>query len=133
MFETNQDKKVYTLFDIRREILKSFGDLRKSYRLLASWDILTMLTGVTPRTLRTGLIISVLVIRTVKRGDKGSGRTVAVRLNSGIKWIVEKGYLVDALDVKVEELFTKGRTVPAVVFHVEIIPETDSFWARLST
>ena len=131
LFETNQDKKRYTLFDIRREILKPFGDLRKSYRLPTSWDVLTMLTGETPRTLRTGLIVSVLVIRTVKRNDKGGG-AVAVRLNSGIEGIIEKGYLADTLDVEVEEVFPKGRTVPAVVFHVEMVPETDSFWVRLS-
>ena len=130
LFETNQDKKRYTLFDIRREILKPFGELRKSYRLPASWDVLTMLTGETPRTLRTGLIVSVLIIRTLKRGDKGGA--VAVRLNSGIEGIVEKGYLADIIDVEVEELFPKGRTIPAVVFHVEMVPETDSFWVRLS-
>lgn len=132
LFETNQDKKRYTLFDIRREILKPFGDLRKSYRLPASWDVLTMLTGETPRTLRTGLIVSVLVIRAVKRSDKGGGGAVAVRLNSGIEGIIEKGYLADTLNVEVEELFPKGRTIPAVVFHVEMVPETDSFWVRLS-
>jgi len=112
--------------------LKSFDNLRKSYRLPASWDILTILTGETARTLTTGLIVSVLVIGTVGQGDKGSGRVVAVRLNSGIEGIIEKGYLADTLDVEVEQLFPKGRTVPAVVFHVEIVPEIDFFWARLS-
>ena len=84
VFETNQDKKQYTLFNIRREILKPFSDLRKPYRLPASWDVLTMLTGETPRTLRTGLIVSILVIRTLKR-DKGGGGGVAGRLNSNIR------------------------------------------------
>ena len=130
LFETNQDKKRYTLFDIRGEILKPFGELRKPYRLPASWDVLTMLTGETPRTPRTGLIVSVLVIRTLKRGDKGGA--VAVRLNSGIEGIVEKGYLTDTLDVEVEDLFPKGRMIPAVVFHVGMVPETDSFWVRSS-
>jgi len=132
LFKTNQDKRRYTLFDIRREILKSFDNLRKSYRLPASWDILTILTVETPRTLRTGLIVSFLVIKTIGRGDKGSGGAVAVWLNSGIEGIIEKGYLADTLDVEVEKLFPKGRTVPAVIFHVEIVPEINSFWVRLS-
>jgi len=60
------------------------------------------------------------------------GGAVAVRLKSGIEGIFEKGYLTDTLDVEAEDLFPKGRMIPAVVFHVETVPETDSFLVRLS-
>jgi len=82
----------------------------------------------TSGTLRTRLIISVLVIRTVKRSER---QAVPVRLNSSIEGIIEKGHPADTLNAEVEELFPKGRTIPAVVFHIEMVPETDSFLVRL--
>ncbi|OBZ75792.1 Transcription elongation factor SPT6 [Grifola frondosa] len=125
MYETNQDKKRYTLNVIRSELLKPFGEQRATFPLPSDWDVLTMLTGETPRTLRVGLIVSVLVVR-VKQGF------VAVRLDSGIDGMINAQYLTDN-NANPDTVVKKGQTIAGVIIDVKLSLPTDSFYVELSS
>ncbi|KAL6300573.1 SH2 domain-containing protein [Sparassis latifolia] len=125
MYETNQDKKRHTLNVIRSELLKPFGEVRDPFPLPTDWDVLTMLTGETPRTLRVGLIVSVLVMRV-------KPTFVAVRLDSGIDGIINNSYLADQA-VDPEKVVKKGQTIPGVIIDVKLSLQNDYFWVELSS
>lgn len=125
MYETNQDKKRYTLNVIRSELLKPFGELRQRFHLPTAWEVLTMLTGETPRNLRVGLIVSVLVVR-IKPGF------VAVRLDSGIEGVINAQYLADQV-VLPDSVVKRGQTIQGVIIDVKLQQPNDSFWVELSS
>ncbi|EMD38273.1 hypothetical protein CERSUDRAFT_113442 [Gelatoporia subvermispora B] len=125
MYETNQDKKRHTLTVIRSELLSPFGELRRPFVQPSSWDVLTMLTGETPRTLRVGLIVSVLVVR-IKPGF------VAVRLDSGIDGMINAQYLADT-PVSPDDVVKKGQTIQGVIIDVKLDLQSDLFWVELSS
>jgi transcription elongation factor SPT6 len=125
MYETNQDRKRYILFDIRTELLKPFGENRKPFKLPGPWDILTMLTGESPKNLRVGLIVSVNVLRI-------KPTFVAVRLDSGIEGLINSQYLSDVPGASPDTVVQKGQTIPGVVIDVKLHPQADSFWVELS-
>lgn len=125
MYETNQDKKRHTLNVIRSELIRPFGEQRAPFPLPTAWDVLTMLSGESPRTLRVGLIISVLVIRPRKG-------YVAVRLDSGIDGVINGQYVADT-PVNPEEYMKKGQTIQGVVIDVKLNLTNDQFWVELSS
>lgn len=125
MYETNQDKKRDTLSIIRSELLKPFGELRKPFQVPQAWEVLTALSGETPKTLRVGLIVSVQVLR-VKQSF------VSVRLDSGIDGVINTTYLADQ-PVNPEHYVNKGQTLPGVVIDVKINLQNDTFLVELSS
>ncbi|TCD64537.1 Transcription elongation factor spt6 [Steccherinum ochraceum] len=125
MYESNQDKKRYTLNVIRGELLKPFGELRSVFLKPSSWDILTMLTGETPQTLRIGLIVSVLVERV--------GTNVAnVKLDSGIRGIINGAYVADEA-AEPRHVLKKGQSIQGVVIEVKMDLSRDQFNVELSS
>jgi len=86
-----------------------------------------MLSGETPRTLRMGLIISVLIIR-IETTDN-----VTVRLDSGIEGQITAEYLSDEMGAKANKMFKKGQTVQVVVVDVQLDLPADHFHVVLST
>jgi transcription elongation factor SPT6 len=124
MYETNQDRKRHTLNVIRAELLKPFEEIRSTFLLPDEWDVLTMLTGETPKTLKIGLIVSVMVVR-VKPG------VAIVRLDSGIEGVINKGYLSDTAS-EVEKVAKKGQIISAVIINIKSEPQTNSFTVDLS-
>jgi transcription elongation factor SPT6 len=126
MFETNQDRKRHTLHVIREELLKPFAEQRSQFPSLGPWDVLTMLSGETPRTLRVGLIVSVLVLRI-------KPHFVSVRLDSGIEGVINSAYLADQIPQKPEDVVAKGQTIPGVVIDVKLNLAQDQFFVELSS
>ena len=125
MYESNQDKKRYTLNVIRTELLKPFGELRNPFLTPSSWDVLTMLTGETTQTLRIGLIVSVLVLRV--------GTAVAnVRLDSGIEGIINGAYVADE-PTEPRAVLKKGQSIQGIVIEVKMDLHNDQFNVELSS
>lgn len=125
MYETNQDKKRYTLNMIRSELLKPFGESRKSFVLPDGWEIITMLSGETESTLKLGFIVSVQVLRVSKS-------YVTVRLDSGIEGTINAQYLSDqGLDPKV--LVKPGQSIQGVIIEVKTNLQADTFTVELSS
>lgn len=125
MHETNGDLKRYTLNIIRAELLKPFGELRRSFTLPEPWHVLTSLTTQGERSLIVGLIINVTVIRVFKT-------YVVVKLDSGIEGIINGQYLSDEA-VSPESVVTKGSVVRGVIIDVKIDLAKDLFSVELSS
>ena len=113
MYETNQDKKRWTLVLIRIEMSTPFREQRKDFHIPQDWDILTMLTGETRNTLKVGLIVSVQVTRS-------RDNAVGVRLDSGIEGTISTSFLSDDEHVDPRS-YKKGQTLQCVI--VEVKPE----------
>lgn len=124
MYQTNQDKKRHTLNVIRNELLRPYGEKRADFVQPVDWDVLTMLTGETPRTLRVGLIVSVQAVR-VKEPF------VAVRLDSGIEGNISKKYLTD-IGQPCNSIVKPGQTLSGVVIDVKLELANDNFSVELS-
>lgn len=113
MYETSNDRKRHTLNVIKDELLNPFRDTRKDFQLPLPWDILSMLTGETERTLRVGLIVSAMVVRI-------QSSWVVVRLDSGIEGIINATYLSDRTDVQPSKIVRKGQTLQGVIIQVNV-------------
>ena len=111
MYESNQDKKRWTLVLIRQELIKPFKELRKPPKEPTDWEILTMLTGETRNSLKVGLIVSVQVTR-----QKDS--SVGVRLDSGIEGNISSGYISDDHNILPRDM-KKGQTIQCVIMEVK--------------
>lgn len=125
MFEANEDRKRHTLNVIRAELLKPFCEQRATFPTLSDWDVLTMLSGETERTLRPGLIISIQVVRIAKN-------FVTVRLDSGLEGVINAQYLAD-VPVNPDDAVKKGQMMQGIVILVKIDLPQDQFFVELST
>lgn len=125
MYETSRDLKRHTLNVIRSELVKPFGELRPKFNLPGAWEVLTMLSGETQRTLRVGLIVSVLIVKINKN-------YVLVRLDSGIEGVINANYLSDQ-PAKPESVVFKGQTIPGVIIDVKTDLEQSQFSVELSS
>lgn len=124
MYRTNQDKKRHTLNVIREELLRPYGEKRSDFVLPTDWEVVTMLTGETTRTLRTGLIVSVQAVRV-------KDNFVVVRLDSGIEGTINKRYLTDS-GLAPPQVVKQGQTLSGVVIDVKLELQTDSITVDLS-
>jgi transcription elongation factor SPT6 len=126
MYDANEDRKRHTLNVIREELLKPFAEQRAPFPVLKPWDVLTMLSGETHRTLRVGLIVSVLVTRVTPQ-------FVSVKLDSGIEGVINAIYISDAGNVNPHNVLTKGQTIQGVVIEVKLDLAGDGFFVELSS
>lgn len=126
LYEANQDQKRHTLNLIRDELLKPFAEVRDEFITPSSWDVVTMLSGETPRTLRVGLIVSVLVLRTKKTA-------VAVRLDSGIEGVITSEFIAEEQPGDTADIVSKGRTIAGVVINLKFDLDQDSLLVELSS
>lgn len=126
LYDANRDQKRHTLNVIRDELLKPFAEQRDSFPAPSPWDVLTMLSGETPRTLRVGLIVSALVLRP-------RNHFVAVRLDSGVEGIINAQYLVDEEISDTNTVVSKGQTIPGVVIDIKFQLDQDQFLVELSS
>ncbi|TBU50800.1 transcription elongation factor SPT6 [Dichomitus squalens] len=124
MYRTNQDKKRHTLNVIREELLRPYGEKRRGFVLPTNWEVVTMLTGETPRTLRTGLIVSVQAVRV-------KDNFVIVRLDSGIEGTINKRYLTE-LGLPPPSVVKQGQTLSGVVMEVKLDIPADQVTVELS-
>lgn len=126
MYETNNDLKRHTLNVIRAELLNPFGELRPQFAMPDEWDVLTMLTTETERSLRVGFIIAVKVMRIGKN-------FVAVRLPSGIDGIINNQYLADDPPEDPLDIVRKEMTLQGVIIDIKWDLKNDNFQVELST
>lgn len=124
MYESSQDKKRHTLNIIRSELLKPFGEARNAFAEPDDWDVLTMLSGETRKTVRIGLIVSVQVLRV-------RSAFVSVRLDSGIDGVINASYLADT-QVDPETYVKKGQMLSGVIMDVKLNRANDTFVVELS-
>jgi transcription elongation factor SPT6 len=120
LYEANDDLKRHTLNVIRDELSRPFAEQRDPYQMLDGWDVLTMLSGETPRTLAAGLILTVVVLR-------AKNQFVNVKLESGIEGVINPEYIFDP-----NRALTKGQSITALVVDVKTLIEQDSFFVELS-
>lgn len=125
LYEANHDQKRHTLNVIRDELLRPFAEQRNKFVLPSDWEILTMLSGETPRTLEVGLIVTTQVQRLTKS-------FINVRLDSGIEGVIATQYLSDSGDLP-DNLVKKGQTIPGVIVERKFDMEQDSFFVELSS
>ncbi|KAI0256807.1 transcription elongation factor Spt6 [Lactifluus subvellereus] len=126
LMESGGDRKRHTLNLIRSELIRSFGDNRRPLPRPTDWEVVTMLSSETERTLRMGLIVSVLVLWI-------RGGTVCVRLDSGLEGVIQAGLLTDHEGpVRVDSIVKKGQTIPAVIVAVQLDLAHDSILVELS-
>ncbi|KAG8759037.1 Transcription elongation factor spt6 [Serendipita sp. 396] len=86
LLESQKEQKRMTLDMISDELLDPFKDNRPDFTLSDEWEILTMLTGESEKSLRLGLILSVQVLR-IKQNF------VIVKLASNLEGIINTAYL----------------------------------------
>ena len=121
LYEANRDQKRVTLDVIREELVRPFSEKRAKFRLPTDWEILTMLSGETRKTLEVGFIVSAQVSRITKEG-------VNVRLDSGIEGFIH----ADGLPEPGRNTLAKGQTILGVVIRMGFQLEQDHFVVDLS-
>ncbi len=127
LMDSGGERKRHTLNLIRGELIRPFGDNRRSLSRPSDWEVVTMLSGETERTLRVGLIVSALILW-LRQG------TVGVRLDSGLEGVIQAPYLTDdqTAPVRVDNYVKKGQTIAAVIVAVGLNLAQDSIIVELS-
>lgn len=124
LYEANHDQKRHILNVIREELLEPFSEQRAKFRLPTNWEVLTMLTGETVKTLDVGFIVSAQVFRIQKDA-------VSVRLDSGIEGVIGSQYLTDT-GGKPYDVVKKGQTITGVVVEMRFQLDVDEFGVTMS-
>lgn len=130
LYERKGEKKRATLLLCKQELIKPYDDLRKQQREPSAAEMLTMLTGETPKTLSEGFVVSVEVMR-VQEGNRMAEGHVRCRLDSGIEGIIEAEYTTDNYtpgSVRLRDLVRPQQTLDALVRQID----TDSCTVKLS-
>lgn len=105
-----QAPKRLALYKIRDEMKQPYQEHRRQMVAPGQIDLFTMLTGETPRTLDSGLIIPVRVVRVAQ------DESVLVRLDCGIDGTISHEYRTDN---KVFAKLKQGQTLQAMVMDVK--------------
>ncbi|GAA5895330.1 hypothetical protein JCM5296_002377 [Sporobolomyces johnsonii] len=106
----NQPKRL-TLYKIRDEMKKPYRELRRQFQPQTPNELFTMLTGETTRTLDSGLIIPVRVLRV------SPDEVVLVRLDCGIDGQIGAEYRPDATT---PTKLRPGQTLQGMVMSVDL-------------
>jgi len=126
LMDSGGERKRHTLNLIRSELIRPFGDNRRPLEGPTDWEVVTMLSGETERTLRDGLIVSAFVLWLRQA-------TVGVRLDSGLEGVIQAPYLTDDKGaVRVDNFVKKGQTLAAVIVAVGLDLVHDSIIVELS-
>ncbi|KAF8319346.1 hypothetical protein DL93DRAFT_2178674 [Clavulina sp. PMI_390] len=114
LLETNDERKRHTLDVIHDELLNPFGELRPEFPTMTDWEILTMLTGETKRTLAAGRILTVTVSRIKNDG-------VDVRYDNGIEGSIARDRL-SASHADPGKVVKLRQSIQAVIESVKVQP-----------
>ncbi|KAF7323037.1 Transcription elongation factor Spt6 [Mycena chlorophos] len=123
--EANDDMKRYTLNVIKTEFLRPFAEARNPFPWMDGWEVLSMLSGETSKSLRKGLIISTSVIRSNTNG-------IHAKLDSGIEANISSNEFFDDAGFTARDIPQKGQTITAQVLGIKAELETDEFQVELS-
>ncbi|KAF8625819.1 hypothetical protein AX15_005199 [Amanita polypyramis BW_CC] len=126
LYEANNDQKRHTLNVIRDELVRPFTEQRDKFLLPNEWEVVTMLSGESPRTLRPGLIVSIQAMRVQKQ-------YVNVRLDSDVEGIIDTPFIADEQPSHAGDVIKKGQTFDGVIIDIKSkIYDEDSFIVELS-
>ena len=127
LYEANNDQKRHTLNVIRDELVRPFAEQRDKFLLPDEWEVVTMLSGESRRTLRPGYLISVQATRVQKQ-------YVNVRLDSGVEGMIDAQFIADELPNHAGDVIKKGQTLDGVIIDIKPkIYDEDSFIVELSS
>ncbi|WVR05399.1 transcription elongation factor SPT6 [Kwoniella sp. DSM 27419] len=120
-----EGNKRHALGEIVNELIRYRADRRPAFYVPNEWEVVTMLTGETERTIGRGLRVTATV-------RKALSSRVFCQLESGMDAILERDYVADEDQPPVtscEEFFKPRQAIKAVV----IMPEPARFQVRIST
>jgi transcription elongation factor SPT6 len=120
-----EGNKRHALGEIVNELITPRADRRAVFHIPSEWEVVTMLTGETERTIGRGHKVTATVRRAL-------AARVFCQLESGMDAILERDYVNDDDQEPVsscEELFKPRQAVKAVVIDIEL----RRFQVRLST
>lgn len=103
----NQRKRA-TLETIRAELQQPYEELRKQFVFLGTDDVFTMLTGETPESLKTGMVVPIALKRVFEDH-------IDAKLDCGIDALVAETELGLPYDIPVRNVYTPHQTVPAKI------------------
>jgi transcription elongation factor SPT6 len=122
LLESTNEHKRLTLDLISEELTHPFKDRRPTFVVPDEWEVLTMLTGESERSLQLGSILSVQVVRI-------KSNFIIVRLASNLEGIINATYLgEDHEQVNPDRVVKPGQALRARLIAVK--PE--SFYIELS-
>jgi len=127
LLTTQREKKRMTLDLIHEELLHPFIDKRPPFVGPDAWEVMTMLTGETTKSLMPGLMIPVQVVR-IKQS------AALVRLSSNMEATLEAYHFVDEGEqpVPIERLVKPGQVVNTVISEVDPVTFKVQLHARPS-
>ncbi|EAL22689.1 hypothetical protein CNBB1380 [Cryptococcus deneoformans B-3501A] len=120
-----EGNKRHTLGEIVSELIRYRSDRRPAFYVPTDWEIVTMVTGETERTVGRGLKVTATV-------RKAISARVFCQLESGLDAVLERDYVADEDQAPVtscDEVFKPRQAIKGVV----IMPEPARFQVRIST
>ncbi|EJU05190.1 hypothetical protein DACRYDRAFT_19769 [Dacryopinax primogenitus] len=111
LLERLQDRKRYTLDMLKEELLHPYGEKRAPFAVPDDWQIMTMLTGETRRTLYIGRPVQAIVYRLKQH-------LAFARLDSGIEALINQSYLSDDTSKRIDDLLSKGQAINGMVIGI---------------
>ncbi|WWD16106.1 transcription elongation factor SPT6 [Kwoniella shandongensis] len=120
-----EGNKRHALGEIVNELIRYRADRRPPFYVPTEWEVVTMLTGETERTIGRGMKVTATV-------RKAIAARVFCQLESGMDAMLERDYVADDDQPPVqscEDYFKPRQPVKAVV----IMPEPNRFQVRIST
>lgn len=117
-----EGNKRHTLGAIVSELIAWRQDRRPMFYVPIDWEVLTMLTGETERTIGPGLRVTATVRRAL------SGRAFC-QLETGLDAVLEREYVSDDPINSVDEVLSRGQAITAVILE----PTPARFQVRIST
>lgn len=112
LLRTFKQQKRVTLEQIRQEIQDPFAEKRESLHTLTPEEVFTMLSGETVDTFANGSVMSGTVRRV-------TGRQLVLSLSGGIDAIAESGSISDDRSIPLNQQFSPGQAVQAVVLNAD--------------
>ncbi|WVF72010.1 transcription elongation factor SPT6 [Kwoniella sp. CBS 6097] len=123
--QQGEGNKRHALGEIVNELIRYRADRRPAFYVPTEWEVVTMLTGETERTIGRGLKVTATV-------RKAISARVFCQLESGMDAILERDYVADEDQPPItscEEVFKPRQSVRAVVIQAE----PNRFQVRIST
>ncbi|WWC60952.1 transcription elongation factor SPT6 [Kwoniella dejecticola CBS 10117] len=120
-----EGNKRHTLGEIVNELIRYRADRRPAFYVPTEWEVVTMLTGETERTIGRGLKVTATVRKAITA-------RVFCQLESGMDAILERDYVADEDQPPVtscEDFFKPRQAIKAVVIQAE----PNRFQVRIST